>query len=70
MSHKRVNEDLLATHEGFGRRDARWRAEDYDAHTPWRHLLCYMQRAGVAKGIKSAYNKRSRARAKRALSHL
>ena len=33
---------------------------EVDAFTPWRKLLCYMQRPGVVKKIKRAYNKRVR----------
>jgi len=33
---------------------------EVDAFTPWRKLLCYMQRPGVVKKIKQAYNKRVR----------
>ena len=35
-------------------------AHEVDAFTPWRKVLCYMQRPGVIKRIKRAYNKRVR----------
>lgn len=33
---------------------------EYDAFTGWKHLLCYLERPGVSKKIKRAYNKRVR----------
>lgn len=37
---------------------------EQDAYTKWRHLLCYMTRAGVVKGIKRDTHKRERQEAK------
>lgn len=31
-----------------------------DAFTGWRHILCYVQRPGVRKGIKRSANRRER----------
>ena len=36
------------------------KSREYDAFTPWRKVLCYMQRPGVAKKFKRSYNKRVR----------
>lgn len=35
-------------------------ADEQDAYTGWRHILCYMQRAGVVKAIKRRTHKRER----------
>lgn len=35
-------------------------AEEQDAYTAWRKLLCYTQRAGVVKGIKTRTHRRER----------
>ena len=40
-------------------------AHEADAFTAWRNVLCYMQRPGIVKKIKRAYNKRVRNHAKR-----
>lgn len=40
-------------------------ADEQDAYTKWRHLLCYLGRAGVVKKIKRATHKRERREAKR-----
>jgi len=37
---------------------------EQDAYTKWRHLLCYMDRAGVVKKIKRGTHKRERQEAK------
>ena len=34
--------------------------KEYDAFTPWKRVLCYMQRSGVSKKLKRKYNKRVR----------
>lgn len=47
----------------MGRRRRKSGAEQ-DATTPWRHLLCYMQRAGVRAGIKRQMRRRERKEAK------
>lgn len=39
-----------------------------DAFTGWRHVLCYMQRAGVRKKIKRLSHKKDRQIARRARS--
>lgn len=39
--------------------------EEYDAYTGWRHVLCYIQRAGVRKAIKRSTHKRERREGKR-----
>lgn len=35
-------------------------ADEQDAYTRWRRLLCYTQRAGVVKAIKRRTHKRER----------
>ena len=35
-------------------------AEEYDALTKWRRVICYLSKSGVAKKIKRKYNKRVR----------
>jgi len=35
-------------------------AEEQDAYTGWRRLLCYTQRSGVVKKIKRTTHKRER----------
>jgi hypothetical protein len=37
---------------------------EYDAFTGWRHLCCYLQRAGVRAGIKRQARRRERHQAK------
>jgi len=36
------------------------KAEEQDAYTDWRRLLCYTQRAGVVKAIKRRTHRRER----------
>lgn len=42
-------------------------ADEHDAYTPWRRVLCYMRRPGVVKTIKRRTHKRERAEARREL---
>jgi len=42
-------------------------ADEQDAYTRWRHVLIYLSRAGVVKGIKRRTHKRERQEAKREL---
>lgn len=35
-------------------------AEEQDAYTPWRKLLCYLQRPGAVKAIKRDTHRRLR----------
>jgi len=35
-------------------------AEEYDAYTSWRKVLCYLQRPGAVKAIKRRTHKRER----------
>lgn len=35
-------------------------ADEQDAYTKWRSVLCYLQRAGVVKAIKRRTHKRER----------
>ena len=39
--------------------------DEQDAYSQWRHLLCYLQRAGVVKKIKRSTHKRERREGKR-----
>lgn len=39
-------------------------ADEQDAYTPWRYLLCYMYRPSVIKRIKRRTHKRARQQAK------
>jgi hypothetical protein len=49
---------------GMGRRRM-VNGDENDAYSSWRHVLCYMQRAGVVKRIKRRTHKRERAEWKR-----
>lgn len=40
---------------------------EQDAFTGWRHLYCYLQRAGVRKAVKRRANRRDRRDAKAVL---
>lgn len=41
--------------------------EEQDAYTGWRNILCYLQRAGKVKAIKTRTHKRERREWKRAV---
>lgn len=56
----------LPKHEGHGRR-GKLNGAEWDVFTRWRKLLCYTQRPGVTKNIKSQFNRKARAREKRQL---
>lgn len=34
--------------------------EEQDAYSPWRHVLCYLQRPGAVRAIKRRTHKRER----------
>lgn len=37
---------------------------EYDALTPWRHVIIYVQKAGVKASIRTGFNRRERRLAK------
>jgi hypothetical protein len=51
---------------GMGRRPVRSPVED-DVVTGWRHVMCYVQRAGVRSGVKRAVRRRERRAARTAI---
>ena len=44
-------------------------AEEYDALTQWRRVICYLGKSGVAKKIKRKYNKRVRQAGKKEVNN-
>lgn len=42
------------------RGEHRMSADEHDAFTGWRHVLCYVQRAGVRKRVKQRSHRRDR----------
>lgn len=56
----------MATKPSMGRRQSvDW--DEADAYTGWRHVLCYLQRAGAVKRVKRRTHRRERREAKRAI---
>lgn len=51
----------------MGRRFLPLTCDEVDAFTGWRHLYCYLTRAGVKADIKRKYRRRERHEAKRNL---
>ena len=49
---------------------ARFTADEWDAFTPWRHVLCSYDREGRAKDVKAHYNRRLRRMARQALNEI
>jgi len=43
-------------------------ADEQDAYTKWRHILCYTHKAGVIKAIKRRTHRRERREARRHVS--
>lgn len=56
----------MATKPSMGRRPTKSWDED-DAYTGWRHVLCYLQKAGAVKYIKRKTHRRERREAKQAI---
>lgn len=49
----------LAAQESIHRRPSK-DGDEQDAFTGWRHVLCYLDRAGKAKAVKQRHNRRTR----------
>lgn len=49
----------LPTRESINRRPAK-DGDEQDVFTGWRHVLCYLDRAGKAKQVKARHNRRER----------
>lgn len=61
-THRYVGKDDTRS-SSMGRRPIRT-ASEQDAFTPWRRILCYLQRPGITSKVKAAANRRDRRTAK------